>query len=81
MKAVSLARATGCSASWSGCIAPPKTMIASYASGSPGAASPFGDDQRSSVVAALDDDSLEQPAAARDGRVVDDGEDAHRGDC
>ena len=36
-----------CSASWSGCITPPKTMIASHAPGSSGGASPFAVYQRS----------------------------------
>src|SRR5688572_21230423 len=36
-----------CSASSSGCITPPKTMIASHAPGSPGGASPFAVNQRS----------------------------------
>ncbi len=38
----------------------------------------FGDDPAVEVVASLDDRALEQPAAARGGGVVDDGEDAHR---
>ena len=35
------------------------------------------DDPAVEVVAPLDDDALEEPAATRDGRVVDDREDAH----
>ena len=43
----------------------------------PGCCVAVRDDPTVEVIAALDDDVLEQPSAAGDGRVVDDREHAH----
>ena len=76
MKATSL-RSHGCSVVLVGVHRAPEDHHGVPAPGSPGAASPFATIHRSRWSARLDDDALEEPAATRDGRVVDDREHAH----
>ena len=67
----------GCSASWSGCIAPPKTITASQSDGAPGGASPSAATQRSSRCPRSVTVRSKIPPPPVGAGLVDDREDAH----